>query len=141
MFTFDVFKTSDIYYEKFSMREIYNRDPLDPSYNPFQIETTDPVEICVGQLKMILLTNKGEVLGDTKFGLNLEELIFSLNLSESSIRNELDLFLKTYIPLFRKLGGSYDLKFYQGTERDIATIDFKIPSDGGLSPLVTLRIT
>ena len=123
------------------MREIYNRDPLDPSYNPYQIETTDPVEICVGQLKMMLLTNKGEVLGDTKFGLNLEELIFSLNLSESSIRKELDLFLKIYIPLFRKLGASYDLKFYVGTERDIATIDFKIPVDGGLSPLVTLRIT
>jgi hypothetical protein len=123
------------------MREIYNRDPLDPSYNPYQIETTDPVEICIGQLKMMLLTNKGEVLGDTKFGLNLEELIFSLNLSESSIRNELSLFLKTYIPLFGKLGGSYDLKFYVGTERDIATIDFKIPVNGGLSPLVTLRIT
>ena len=123
------------------MREIYNRDPLDPSYNPYQIETTDPVEICIGQLKMMLLTNKGEVLGDTKFGLNLEELIFNLNLSESSIRNELDLFLKTYIPLFGKLGCSYDLKFYQGTERDIATLDFKIPANGGLSPLVTLRIT
>jgi len=50
------------------MREIYNRDPLDPNYNPYQIETSDPVEICVGQIKMLLLTNKGEVLGDPKFG-------------------------------------------------------------------------
>lgn len=123
------------------MREIYNRDPLDPNYNPYQIETSDPVEICVGQIKMLLLTNKGEVLGDPKFGLNLEDLIFNLNLSESSIKKELDLFLQTYIPLFRKLGGSYELKFYQGTQRDIATLDFKIPVNGGLSPVVTLRIT
>jgi len=123
------------------MREIYNRDPLDPNYNPYQIETSDPVEICVGQIKMLLLTNKGEVLGDPKFGLNLEDLIFNLNLSESSIKKELDLFLMTYIPLFKKLGGSYDLKFYQGTQRDIATLDFKIPVNGGLSPVVTLRIT
>jgi hypothetical protein len=123
------------------MREIYNRDPLDPEYNPYQVETTDLVEICVGQLKMVLLTNKGEVLGDPKFGLNLEDLIFNLNLSESSIKKELDLFLKVYVPLFGKLGGTYDLKFYQGTERDIATLDFNIPSDGGLSPVVTLRIT
>jgi hypothetical protein len=123
------------------MREIYNRDPMDPSYNPYQIEVTDPVEICVGQLKMLLLTNKGEVLGDSKFGMNLEELIFTLELSESAIKKELDLFLKTYVPLFQKLGGSYDLKFYQGTQRDIATLDFKIPSQGGLSPVVTLRIT
>jgi len=123
------------------MREIYNRDPMDPSYNPYQIEVTDPVEICVGQLKMLLLTNKGEVLGDSKFGMNLEELIFNLELSESAIKKELDLFLKIYVPLFQKLGGSYDLKFYQGTQRDIATLDFKIPSQGGLSPVVTLRIT
>jgi hypothetical protein len=123
------------------MREIYNRDPLDPNYNPYQIETSDPVEICVGQLKMLLLTNKGEVLGDPKFGLNLEDLIFTLNLSEASIKKELDLFLQTYIPLFKKLGGSYSLKFYQGTQRDIATLDFNIPVNGGLSPVVTLRIT
>lgn len=123
------------------MREIYNRDPLDPNYNPFQIETTDPVEICVGQLKMLLLTNKGEVFGDPKFGMNLEDLIFNLELSETSIRKEMDLFLKTYIPLFQKLGGSYTLKFFAGTQRDIATIDFAIPSNGGESPVVSLRIT
>jgi len=123
------------------MREIYNRDPLDPNYNPFQIETTDPVEICVGQLKMLLLTNKGEVFGDPKFGMNLEDLIFNLELSETSIRKEMDLFLKTYIPLFQKLGGSYTLKFFAGTQRDIATIDVAIPSNGGESPVVSLRIT
>lgn len=123
------------------MREIYNRDPDDPKYNPYQLESLDPVEICVGQLKMVLLTNKGEVLGDPKFGLNLEDLIFNLGLSESSIKKELDIFLKTYVPLFGKLGGTYTLQFYKGTERDIATLDFSIPSDGGLSPVVTLRIT
>ena len=123
------------------MREIYNRDPLDPNYNPYQIEVTDPTEVCVGQLKMILLTNKGEVLGDPKFGLNLEDLIFNLELSESSIRKELDLFLKVYVPLFSVLGGSYDLKFYVGTLRDIATLDFRFNSNSGLSPIVTLLIT
>lgn len=123
------------------MREIYNRDPLDPDYNPYQLETTDPTEICIGQLKMLLLTNKGEVLGDPKFGLNLEDLIFNLELSETSIRKELDLALRVYVPLFAILGGTYELQFYVGTLRDIATLDFKIPQDGNLSPLVSLRLT
>ena len=123
------------------MREIYNRDPLDPNYNPYQLEITDPIEICIGQLKMLLLTNKGEVLGDPKFGLNLEDLIFNLDLSESSIRKELDLALKVYVPLFSVLGGTYELKFYVGKLRDIATLDFKIAQDGGLSSLVSLRLT
>jgi hypothetical protein len=123
------------------MKELYNRDPQDPKYNPYQIETTDPVEICTGQLKMLLLTNKGEVLGDPRFGLNLEDLIFNLNVSESGLKNELDTFLTTYIPLFSTLGVSYDLNFFQGTQRDVATLDFMLPSDGGLSPTITLRIT
>lgn len=123
------------------MREIYNRDPLDPDYNPYQLETTDPTEICIGQLKMLLLTNKGEVLGDPNFGLNLEDLIFNLELSESSITKELDLALRAYVPLFSALGGTYELQFYVGTLRDIATLDFKIPEDGKLSPLVSLRLT
>ena len=114
---------------------------MDPKYDPYKLEVTDPIEICIGQLKMLLITNKGEVLGDARFGMNLEDLIFNLQLSESSIRKELDLFLKIYIPLFAKLGGTYDLKFYQGTQRDIATLDFKIPQNGALSPVVTLRIS
>jgi hypothetical protein len=123
------------------MREIYNRDPNDLTYNPYQIEVTDLTEICIGQLKMLLLTNRGEVLGDLQFGLNLEELVFSMGLSESTIRENLEFSLKIYVPLFGILGGTYELNFFVGTQRDIVTIDFSIPSDGGLSPLITLRLT
>lgn len=123
------------------MREIYNRDPGDVKYDPYILEVSDPVEVCIGQLKMILLTNKGEVLGDPKFGLNLEDLIFNLQLSESSIKKELDLHLKVYVPLFQILGGTYKLQFFVGTERDIATLDFQIPQNGGLSPVISLKLT
>ena len=123
------------------MREIYNRDPNDLTYNPYQLEVTDLVEICIGQLKMVLLTNRGEVLGDPDFGLNLEELVFSLGLSESTLRQQLDLYLKVYVPIFGVLGGSYELNFFVGTHRDIVTLDFNIPADGGTSPIITMRLT
>jgi hypothetical protein len=123
------------------MREIYNRDPSDVKYDPYILEVSDPIEVCVGQLKMMLLTNKGEVLGDPRFGLNLEDLIFNLQLSEASIKKELDLHLRIYVPLFQILGGTYKIQFFVGTQRDIATLDFQIPQDGGLSPVVSLRIT
>jgi hypothetical protein len=123
------------------MRDIYNRDPQDPNYVPYILEVTDPVEICVGQLKMMLLTDKGEVLGDPKFGLGLEALLFELNLSEGSVRKEIDLHLNTYCPLFRVLGGSYDLRFYLGTNRDIAFLDFLLPYEGDQSPVVSLKLS
>ena len=71
------------------MVEIYNRDPSDINYKTNIVEVTQPVEICLGQLKMFLLTNKGDVLGDPKFGLNLEDLVFSLELSEKTLRDEI----------------------------------------------------
>lgn len=122
------------------MIEIYNRDPNDPMYKENVLEVTDPVEICLGQLKMCLLTNKEEVLGDPNFGLSLEYLLFDLDLSEEGMRSEISRHLKTYVPLFQELGGTFDIKFYEGTMRDIATFDFYIPSSSSESPLITLRV-
>ena len=89
------------------MIELYNRDPGDFGYKKDILETTDPIEICIGQLKMLLLTNKGEVLGDPNFGISLDELVFNLELSENSVRKEIDFQINTYCTLFYQLGGYF----------------------------------
>ena len=123
------------------MIEIYNRDPGDFGYKVDVLETTDPIEICIGQLKMLLLTNKGEVLGDPAFGIALDELIFNLELSEDSVRREIDFQLNSYCPLFFQLGGYFKLEFYQGTLRDIANLYFFIPDYSRQSPAISLQVT
>lgn len=123
------------------MIELYNRDPGDFGYKKDILETTDPIEICIGQLKMLLLTNKGEVLGDPGFGISLDNLVFNLELSENSIQKDIDFQLNTYCPLFYQLGGYFKLEFYQGTLRDIANIYFFIPSYSTKSPAISLQVT
>lgn len=123
------------------LREIYNRDPEDPNYKEDQLEVTDPLEVCLGKIKMMIFTAKGEVLGDPSFGLDLESYIYDMNLSELAIRKEIQDNISAYIPEFTSLGGNYELKFYMGTNRDIATLDFRFNSNAGLSPIVTLLIT
>ena len=123
------------------MIEIYNRDPGDPFYKSDVIEITDPIEICIGQLKMILLTIKGEVLGDPSFGLSLEELVFSMDLSEKALTDEINRHLQNYVSIFNKLGGYFNVEFYAATERDIVYLNFFIPNYGGKSPLVSLKVT
>jgi hypothetical protein len=123
------------------LREIYNKDPEDPNYKEDQLEVTDPLEVCVGKIKMMIFTKRGEVLGDPSFGLDLESLIYDMNLSESALRKEVQNNIRAYIPEFEALGGTYELKFYLGTNRDIATLDFRFNSNSGLSPIVTLLIT
>ena len=90
---------------------------------------------------MMIFTRRGEVLGDPSFGLDLESLIYDMNLSESALRKEVQNNIRAYIPEFEALGGTYELKFYLGTNRDIATLDFRFNSNSGLSPIVTLLIT
>ena len=107
------------------LREIYNKDPEDPNYKEGQLEVTDPLEACVGKIKMMIFTKRGEVLGDPSFGLDLESLIYDMNLSESALRKEVQNNIRAYIPEFESLGGTYELKFYLGTNRDIATLDFR----------------
>jgi hypothetical protein len=123
------------------MIEIYNRDPGDYGYKRDILETTDPIEICIGQLKMLLLTNKGEVLGDPGFGIGLDDLVFNLELSETSIQKEINFQIQTYCPLFYDLGGYLKLEFFQGTLRDIANLYFFIPGYSNLSPAVSLQVT
>jgi hypothetical protein len=123
------------------MIEIYNRDPGDYGYKRDILETTDPIEICIGQLKMLLLTNKGEVLGDPGFGIGLDDLVFNLELSEVSIQKEINFQIQTYCTLFYDLGGYFKLEFFQGTLRDIANIYFFIPGYSNLSPAISLQVT
>ena len=123
------------------MIEIYNRDPGDYGYKRDILETTDPIEICIGQLKMLLLTNKGEVLGDPGFGIGLDDLVFNLELSEVSIQKEIKFQIQTYCTLCDDLGGYFKLEFFQGTLRDIANLYFFIPGYSNLSPAVSLQVT
>lgn len=123
------------------MIEIYNRDPGDYGYKRDVLETTDPIEICIGQLKMLLLTNKGEVLGDPGFGIGLDDLVFNLELSETSVQKEIDFQIQTYCTLFYDLGGYFKLEFFQGTLRDIANLYFFIPGYSNLSPAISLQVT
>jgi len=124
------------------MKEIYNRDPSDPGYKEGQLEVNDKVEMAIGQIKMLLLTNKGEVLGDPLFGLGLDSLLFEMNLSEDSIKEQIRKHIFTYAPEFSNVGGSFDVKFQLGTKRDIGLFDFYIPVAGDNSniPVVSLKV-
>jgi hypothetical protein len=90
---------------------------------------------------MLLLTNKGEVLGDPGFGIGLDDLVFNLELSETSIQKEINFQIQTYCTLFYDLGGYFKLEFFQGTLRDIANLYFFIPGYSNLSPAVSLQVT
>ncbi len=66
------------------MIDIYNRLSSDQNYKR-QIETEDEVEMILSQVKMILGTKPGDVLGAPYFGVNIKKYLFNLSYSQEEM--------------------------------------------------------
>ena len=70
------------------IREIYFRDPSDPKFRSDRLETSSELEMLLNQIRMILLTNKGEVLGSYYLGLDLEKYLFEFGFNEGQVKKD-----------------------------------------------------
>lgn len=59
--------------------DFYLRTIDDPNYVPGVLTVQDEIENLVAQIKMTLLTSKGEVLGMPDFGFSAYDFLFDLN--------------------------------------------------------------
>ena len=59
------------------LRDFNLRDESDPNYKANTLEVNDDIEALIYQIKMPLGTNRGEVLGESEFGCDLDGLLFA----------------------------------------------------------------
>ena len=71
----------------------------DPNYDPDQLEVYDDTEAMINQLKMTLSTNKGEVLGEPNFGLDIHKYLFDFEVDPFKLSSEADSQIKKYVTL------------------------------------------
>ena len=57
-----------------------------PYYESDKVLEDDLVKVIVQKYYTILLTNKGEVLGEPNLGANLEQLLFETTLDEENVK-------------------------------------------------------
>jgi hypothetical protein len=69
-----------------------------PYYEVDKVLEDDLVKIIVQKYYTILLTNKGEVLGEPNLGANLEQLLFETTLDEENVKKIIVEQLDQYIP-------------------------------------------
>ena len=109
------------------LMDIYNRDPKSTNYNSTRLEVNDELSELILKIENTLFTRKTEVLGDSNFGANTEDLIFSLILNESALAKEINSQLATYcVPGDSKYRIDTRVNFYKTIERDGALIDIFI---------------
>jgi hypothetical protein len=109
-----------------SVKDLVIRYPGHPKYEPGRIIEDDEVEAIVQKLEMILFTNKGEVLGDTNIGVNLEYYLWQTRVTTGSLKSKVIEQINTYIPELNDLGYQFELYLYEGTVRDILYLNFII---------------
>jgi hypothetical protein len=119
------------------LSEIYPRNPDDPNYKEGLLHTDDELEILIGMIKQCMLTRPGEVLGDPYFGIDLEGLIFDLNIDQATLERSIRLHLLTYVPMANEqFDVDFKIGFFKGETRDACVIDFAIKGN----PLLGIKI-
>jgi len=108
------------------LRELPFRDELDPNYLVDHVEINDDVEALIYQLQSIMLTSKGEVLGASDFGANLEDLLFTFNANEFTINTTLNSQTYLFCNLADKYKVKFSTKFIKEGFHDVGLIDASI---------------
>jgi hypothetical protein len=85
-----------------TIRDFYMRVPGDPKYIKDTFETTDEIEETVSQIRMTLLTEQGEVLGEPQFGVDVDKYLFDFDINPFALSADAERQIDKYVTGSRK---------------------------------------
>lgn len=119
------------------MKDLYFKSNIDITYDSSKLLEDDRTQQLISQIKMLLFTNQGDVLGATEMGMNLERLIFETNYNKFQILNNLKFQMGQYLDYDENLFSiEFDLQFLKGTIRDVALLTLQINGQRSLDILI-----
>lgn len=110
------------------IRDIYNRLPTDRAYK-IDIETSDEIVQILQQIKMILGTNPGDVLGSPYMGVNLKQFVFNYSIDKRTLQEMILSEIRNYCYYDQhKFNIQVDINFGKSHDSsgDYAVIDISI---------------
>lgn len=91
--------------------DFYFRNQNDPNFKDGILQVTDEIENTVQQVRMTLLTKKGEVLGEPDFGFDSDKYVFEFdNFSTKVIDQDANEQVRDYVMMAKK----YQLEVQSG---------------------------
>jgi len=113
-----------------TIRDFYSRTEDDPKYKDGVLENSDELEECIAQIKMALLTNKGEVLGEPGFGLEVNKYLFDFEIDPFKLSNDANTLIENYVTGSSKYDiGIKPSKYTDDKERDIFVLGVNIEGE------------
>lgn len=120
-----------------NVRDFYMRTEDDPRFREDQLEVYDSIEACINQVKMTLLTRKGEVLGEPGFGLEVDRYLFDLELNPQELTDDAYFKVDEYVTEAKKRGIKLEPN-YTLDEKGRKIYALKIEIDGRTTPYAVL---
>lgn len=119
------------------LKEIYIRDENDPFYDPNMIDYTNEIENVISQIRMILGTKPGEMLGDYNFGVDLEYIVYNTKKSAEELADTIRNQIRTYVHHGNNIYVDVEVSFGDsGKGYDYSVIDILINGSKAIGFLV-----
>lgn len=120
--------------------DFYFRNEDDPNYQPNIYEVKDDIENTIQQVRMTVLTKKGEVLGEPDFGFGMEKYLFEFDtISIAPMEQEVNKLIQDYVLNSRKYNVKSTVSYLDSAEdpyKSTLALDIKI--DGSQSVFAAL---
>ena len=99
-----------------------------PKFIVNKIIEDDVIRVIIQKYEMLLFTNKGELLGDSDFGCDLQKLLFETRIAKSGVRRIIIDQINKYIPEIEKTNYFLDVEFSTDPEnfQEVMEINFTI---------------
>jgi len=108
--------------------EFYIKKEGDPRFDVSQMEIDDEITELLIQIETLFFTNKGSVLGDADFGLNLDDYVYSFRYNDNMLVKVVKEAINQYIPLSKKYSVSVTVDFTEEVDRHIVFISVVVDS-------------
>lgn len=119
-------------------KELYTRSPEDPNYLYGVLEHSNALECIISKIKMILNTIPGTVMGDPKFGVDIERLIFQTKINKTDLEEKIRNQIFEYVPESTMYNIQVSVSFgYSDAGYDYAIIDIIINGVKSLGILIS----
>ena len=119
------------------IKEIYLRDETDPYYDPTMIDFANEVEDVITQIKMVLGTDPGQVLGDYEFGVDLDYMVFGTRKNAEQVTEQIRKQIQSYVKHGPNISIDCQTNFGKDWKgRDYAIVDIYINGSKSIGFLV-----
>lgn len=112
--------------------ELYVKTIGDPNFRDDQLQSDEEIQMMLTQIETLIFTNKGEVLGNPEFGLNLDDYVYSFMYNDDMLKGAVSNAISQHVPLSNKYPVNVTVDYTTESDRNAVYIDITIDNRYGI---------